>query len=116
MDVTNDATIRAIVHEVQTKEKNDGLKLIAVINNAAVSAYGFAECLPMNRFEECMSVNFFGSVRTTKHFAPLLRKHKGRLVTIGTGMARSGQFNSAYLASKSALKKNSASSHMMFNF
>lgn len=82
MDVTNDATIKAIVHEIQTKDRNDGLKLIAVINSAAVSAYGFAECLPMKRFEECMQVNFFGAVRITKLFAPLLRRHKGRLVTI----------------------------------
>ena len=65
MDVTDDAAIKTIVQEVTLS----GLTLRALVNNAAVSSYGFAECLPMRRFEECMDVNYFGAVRVTRHFA-----------------------------------------------
>ena len=39
---------------------------------------------PESIFREVMEVNFYGMVRTTKKFLPLVRKSKGRVVNVSS--------------------------------
>lgn len=61
------------------------LGLWAVVNNAGIIHFPIdGELIPMDDYKKCMAVNFFGAVEVTKAFLPLLRKSKGRLVTISS--------------------------------
>lgn len=81
-----------------------GAPLAAVVNNAGVSAFGFVECLPLDRFKQCIEANYLGTVRVTKAFLPLLRRDKGRMVMVGSAGDRNPSgFGSAYVSSKAAV-------------
>ncbi|KAM5138141.1 17-beta-hydroxysteroid dehydrogenase type 2 [Mantella aurantiaca] len=103
LDVTNSEEISAAYRKISSQVKDTGLW--AIVHNAGVLLYvADGELLPMNVYRKCMEVNFIGVVQVTKMFLPLLRKAKGRLVTISS-MAG---FNpipgfAAYAASKAAV-------------
>lgn len=42
------------------------------------------ELSPVATFRKCMEVNFFGVLELTKGLLPLLRRSKGRIVTMGS--------------------------------
>ncbi|KAM3918882.1 17-beta-hydroxysteroid dehydrogenase type 2-like isoform 2-T2 [Leptodactylus fuscus] len=84
--------------------------LWGIVNNAGVLGYmADGELLPISVYKQCMDVNFIGVVQVTKMFMPLLRKAKGRLVTISSmaGHTPISGF-AAYAASKAALSMFSA--------
>lgn len=112
-EATAAARLRPIVMDV-TKQKDvdqafqvvlkSGLPLRALVNNAGISAFGWAEELPTSTYERNMNVNFFGTVRMTSTFLPLLRKSKGRLINMGSiGAVMPSAFGSAYLSTKAAM-------------
>ena len=78
MDVTKQIDIDKAVETIQ----KSGLKLQACVNNAGISAFGWGEALPVSTYERNMNVNFFGVVRMTRSFLPLLRASKGRLINM----------------------------------
>ena len=81
-----------------------GLPVRALINNAGISAFGWAEMLPLSRYQRNMEVNFFGTVRLTQAFLPMIRESKGRVVNIGSiGARMPSAFGSAYLSTKAAM-------------
>ena len=84
LDVTKDADISNAVEEVQ----KSGVSLRAIVNNAGISAFGYTELLKFDRYQKNMDVNFFGTVRMTQKFLPLLRQSKGRIINIGSIGAR----------------------------
>lgn len=80
------------------------LELWAVVNNAGIATTGFFELLSVEDFKHVFEVNFFGTIRVTKAFLPLLRETKGRLFTMSSLAAKEpGFLFSAYGASKAAL-------------
>ncbi|KAG8562812.1 hypothetical protein GDO81_015824 [Engystomops pustulosus] len=84
--------------------------LWGIVHNAGVLGYmADGELLPLSVYKQCMDVNFIGVVQVTKMFMPLLRKAKGRLVTISSmaGHTPLPGF-AAYAASKAALSMFSA--------
>ncbi|XP_056381799.1 17-beta-hydroxysteroid dehydrogenase type 2 isoform X3 [Hyla sarda] len=84
--------------------------LWGIVHNAGVLGYmADGELLPISVYKQCMDVNFIGVVQVTKIFMPLLRKAKGRLVTISSmaGHTPIPGF-AAYAASKAALSMFSA--------
>lgn len=100
LDVTKSADVASAVELV----KKGGKRLAAVVNNAGISAFGWAEALDVTIYERIMNVNFLGTVRITKAFLPLLREHRGRLVNMGSiGARMPSSFGSAYLSSKAAM-------------
>lgn len=100
LDVRKDEDVDAARKMVESS----GLPLLAVVNNAAVSAYGFAEELPLARYEANISVNYLGLIRVTKAFMPLLRSSRGRLINMSSVGARCpSAFGSAYLSTKAAM-------------
>merc|ERR1719375_397547 len=100
LDVTKDDQVADAVEAVRKR----GAPLAAIVNNAGVSAFGFVECLPLERFRQCMEANYLGTVRVTKAFLPLLRRDRGRMVMVGSaGDRKPAGFGSAYLSTKAAV-------------
>ncbi|XP_073515885.1 17-beta-hydroxysteroid dehydrogenase type 2 isoform X2 [Phyllobates terribilis] len=108
LDVTNQGQIKTVYDEVKNRVQDAGLW--GIVHNAGVLGYmADGELLPISIYKQCMDVNFIGVVQVTKMFMPLLRKAKGRLVTISSmaGHAPIPGF-AAYAASKAALTMFSA--------
>ncbi|KAG9474926.1 hypothetical protein GDO78_003408 [Eleutherodactylus coqui] len=83
LDVTNPGQIKTAYNEVRSQLHDAGLW--GIVHNAGVLGYmADAELLPISVYKQCMDVNFIGVVQVTKMFMPLLRKAKGRLVTISS--------------------------------
>uniref|UniRef100_A0A8D0GM97 Hydroxysteroid 17-beta dehydrogenase 2 n=1 Tax=Sphenodon punctatus TaxID=8508 RepID=A0A8D0GM97_SPHPU len=94
MDITNSAHVKEAYLKVTEEVKNAGLW--GVVNNAGIMGLiADGELLPMSAYTQCMDVNFFGTVRVSKTFLPLLRKSKGRLVNISS-MAGNGGIPKQY--------------------
>ncbi|XP_063802315.1 17-beta-hydroxysteroid dehydrogenase type 2 [Pseudophryne corroboree] len=103
MDVTNSREIKSAYDEVKSRVQDAGLW--GIVHNAGVLGYmADGELLPVDVYKQCMEVNCIGTVQVTKMFMPLLRRSKGRLVTISSmaGLTPIPGF-AAYAASKAAL-------------
>lgn len=76
-----------------------------LINNAGVSQIGPVEEVPVDRLKTLFQTNFFGTVRLTRAFLPGMRQRgRGIIINIGSMAGRFHvPFQSAYVASKSAL-------------
>ncbi|XP_071970357.1 17-beta-hydroxysteroid dehydrogenase type 2 [Engystomops pustulosus] len=108
LDVTNPEQIKNAYNGVRNQVQDAGLW--GIVHNAGVLGYmADGELLPLSVYKQCMDVNFIGVVQVTKMFMPLLRKAKGRLVTISSmaGHTPLPGF-AAYAASKAALSMFSA--------
>ncbi|KAJ2889507.1 hypothetical protein IWW38_004664, partial [Coemansia aciculifera] len=55
-------------------------RLVGVVNNAGVTAFGPMDISAPSFVAHCMDVNFHGPVRVTQTFMPLLRASSGRIV------------------------------------
>ncbi|XP_077445015.1 11-beta-hydroxysteroid dehydrogenase type 2-like [Stigmatopora argus] len=103
LDITQPAQVQGALERVAAELGSRGLW--ALVNNAGVCInFGDVELSQMSNFRGCMEVNFFGTLDVTKAFLPLLRRHKGRLVTVSSP-AGDHPFPclAAYGASKAAL-------------
>ena len=88
---------------LQIVEKS-GVILHGVVCNAGISAFGYCEMLPLSRYEINMDVNYFGAVRVTRAFLPMIRASRGRVVNMGSiGAHAPSAFGSAYLSTKAAM-------------
>ncbi|XP_077419502.1 11-beta-hydroxysteroid dehydrogenase type 2 [Vanacampus margaritifer] len=103
LDITQPQQVQRALAEVRERLGPQGLW--ALVNNAGVCVnFGDIELSQMSNFRGCMEVNFFGTLNVTKTFLPLLRRDKGRLVTVSSP-AGDQPFPclAAYGASKAAL-------------
>ncbi|XP_071830334.1 estradiol 17-beta-dehydrogenase 2-like [Apostichopus japonicus] len=101
LDVTSEESITNAVKTVQ--EKLQGKDLWALVNNAGIMYLGEAEIVAMTIYKRVMAVNHYGVVLLTQAFLPLLRRSKGRIVTMSsTGSEVAFPMLSAYCASKAA--------------
>jgi len=103
-DVTDEKAVIAAREEVQ-KALPDGVRLWAIINNAGISRGFFHEFTAVEDYKKVMDVNFFAMVSVTKHFLPLLKQAKGRIINIASlaGVMQCPCM-SAYSASKFAVE------------
>jgi len=100
MDVTKNDELKAAFEAVEKA----GKPLHGIVNNAALGCYGWCEGLSLETFEKNTNVNFLGAVRVAKLALPLLRKSRGRMVTIGSlGGRMPSAFGSAYIPTKAAV-------------
>ncbi|KAM4722159.1 17-beta-hydroxysteroid dehydrogenase type 2 [Rhinophrynus dorsalis] len=108
LNVTNVEEIKAAYNEVKRQVQDAGLW--GIVHNAGVLGYmADGELIPMSMYKQCMDVNFIGAVQVTKMFIPLLRKAKGRLVSLSSMAGHSAIPGfAAYAASKAALSMFSA--------
>ncbi|KAG5848726.1 hypothetical protein ANANG_G00102440 [Anguilla anguilla] len=87
MDMTKPQDVQQAL--LTTKAKLGLRGLWGLVNNAGICVnFGDAELSLMSNYRGCMEVNFFGTVNVTKTFLPLLRKAKGRIVTISSPACR----------------------------
>ena len=112
LDVTNQSEVDQSFEKVTSFIGNNdcGVKsLFAVINNAGIVDGALIEWSPSSSiadYERVMAVNFYGVVRVTRKFLPLIRKSKGRIVNLSSIMARTSLPGlSMYTVSKAATAK-----------
>ncbi|KFM74352.1 D-beta-hydroxybutyrate dehydrogenase, mitochondrial, partial [Stegodyphus mimosarum] len=82
LDITDERSVSQAIEDVQRHLQEKGKELWALINNAGVCVYGEFEWQTWNQCQKQVEVNFLGTMRLTKAFLPLLRKSKGRVITI----------------------------------
>lgn len=73
---------------VTVKEHLGQRELWAVVANAGIGSTGLLEWLTVDTIVDIFNVNVFGALRVTKKFLPLLKKSKGRVVTIASPLGR----------------------------
>lgn len=56
--------------------------LTGLVNNAGVMCFGELEWQTENQINQVLQVNVLGNIRVTRSLLPLLRRHKGRIVTV----------------------------------
>ncbi|OCT84509.1 estradiol 17-beta-dehydrogenase 2 [Xenopus laevis] len=108
LNITHSEEIREAYKEISSHVQDAGLW--GIVHNAGVLGYvADGELIPFSVYKQCMDVNFLGAVQVTKIFVPLLRKAKGRLVSISSmgGHVPLKGF-AAYASSKAALSMFSA--------
>nr|XP_042900471.1 estradiol 17-beta-dehydrogenase 2 [Parasteatoda tepidariorum] len=102
LDVRKDESVDKAVQFL--KQNLGSCELWALVNNAGIGKTFCVELSPLSDFQECMDVNLFGVIRTTKAFLPFLKKSKGRIVNI-TSIAgtTAGPHVAPYFVSKFAV-------------
>ncbi|GBO06168.1 D-beta-hydroxybutyrate dehydrogenase, mitochondrial [Araneus ventricosus] len=80
LDVTKTDSVQNALQIVESKLGN--CEFWAVVNNAGVIERGELEWTPLEVYRKQFEVNTFGVVSVTQAFLPLLRKFKGRVVTV----------------------------------
>ena len=104
IDVTdNDSIARA--SEIVRESIGEG-GLAGLVNNAGTAVVmGPLEFIPIDKFMKQVYVNLIGHIAVIQAFLPLLRKHNGRIINIGSiGGIQAVPFNGPYGASKAALE------------
>lgn len=86
LDITKDEQVEQALEAVKTNLGSD--VLWAVLANAGITAAGPVEWNSMERIKRIFEVNVFGHMRVAKAFLPLLKKSKGRLVIVTSGLCR----------------------------
>lgn len=103
MDVTKEESVKESYEKVKSLVGEDGLW--AIVNNAGIAQDFWVEFVPMKAYRNVLDVNYFGVVLVTKTFLPLVKRKKGRVVSIASIaglLAMPGM--SAYCSSKWAVE------------
>jgi NAD(P)-dependent dehydrogenase (short-subunit alcohol dehydrogenase family) len=102
LDVTDEASMRAAVEEVEQREGAVGV----LVNNAGYSQSGAIETVPMDAVRRQFETNVFGVVRLTQLVLPKMRAQRwGRIVNVGSmGGRLSFPGGGHYHATKHALE------------
>ncbi|XP_071551078.1 D-beta-hydroxybutyrate dehydrogenase, mitochondrial-like isoform X2 [Panulirus ornatus] len=100
LDVTSQKQIAKALQDVK-HFLNSGEVLWGLVNNAGISTYGAVEWVSMDTYRKLSEVNLFGPIAVTKAFLPLIRKVKGRVVTVASVRGRmSSPMGTAYEVTK----------------
>ena len=87
-DVTKEEQIISAKTNVQNYLKETNSQLWALVNNSGLFGFGYNEWGDMNDLKKILEVNVIGMVRVSRHFLPLIRKSKGRVVNMGSCAGR----------------------------
>lgn len=82
LDVTSEQDVLQAKKTVQDNLPEKGLW--AVVNNAGISDWGEIEWSTSQDFQNILSVNLMGCIRTSIAFLPLVRAAKGRMVFVSS--------------------------------
>ncbi|GIV96251.1 MAG: short-chain dehydrogenase/reductase [Herpetosiphonaceae bacterium] len=105
LDVTDPAVVHAAVQFVTTTLDVQGSTLKGLINNAGIAVPGPLECIQIDDLRKQLEVNLVGVVQLTQAVLPLLRRHHGRIIMVGSLSGRlSTPFTGAYCAAKFGLE------------
>ncbi|XP_044731330.1 D-beta-hydroxybutyrate dehydrogenase, mitochondrial [Chrysoperla carnea] len=88
LDICNEEHVQA-VEERLTKffDENPNAEFHALINNAGVMVFGEFDWQTKKLINDQIQINLFGTMRITQICLPFLRKHKGRIISIGSHCA-----------------------------
>lgn len=93
-DVTKDADVERLANAVAAylqERKKEGVRLWAVVNNAGVAPSGYLDWVSMDTVRKSMDVNYYGTVRVTQAFLPLLKTTRNsRIVNVSSAAGLSG--------------------------
>ncbi|MGD3108653.1 SDR family oxidoreductase [Streptomyces sp. YGL11-2] len=84
MDVTDEDSLRAAANEVAGIMGEQGVW--GLLNNAGTCLAAPLECVPPERLRQQLDTNVVGAVATTQAFLPQLRRSRGRIVTVSSGL------------------------------
>ncbi len=102
LDVTNTASVRGTVEEVQKREGQIDL----LVNNAGYAIGGFFETLKDEEIRAQLETNFYGCINMIREVLPLMRTQRsGTLINVSSTSGLAGWPGlSAYVTSKFALE------------
>jgi len=107
IDVTDEKTIATAVKTVSIET---GGELYGLMNNAGVGGTGMLELFPFHLIREIIETNLLGAFNVTKHFLPMLRQSRGRIVNTASIFGKTAYPGvSAYCASKYGIEALSES-------
>jgi len=117
LDVTSAESVSSAYKRIQEFSIKSNLKVISIINNAGLAQGPTTiEFHQMIDAEKLFNVNFFGALRLTQSFLPLLRESRGRIIMISS---ITGEFapplGGIYSATKHALEAMSDSLRIELN-
>ncbi|KAG7159011.1 D-beta-hydroxybutyrate dehydrogenase-like 5 [Homarus americanus] len=87
MDITNQEEVKKALEDVKNLLPAEEV-LWGLVNNAAICTHGAVEWVTMETCRKISDVNIFGTIAVTKTFLPLIRKAKGRIVSMGSARGR----------------------------
>jgi short-subunit dehydrogenase len=104
--VPTDVSIEEHVYGVAEKAINQYGRIDVWINNAAVSAAGCFEEIPMEDFRRVLEVNLFGYIYGARAAVSYFKKHKaGTIINIASMVALTGEpYFTPYVISKFAIR------------
>jgi len=113
LDHNKEETIHHAFATVSEILKNEGKKLMAVINNAGIAELRPMEILTKEDFDYIFASNTYGPIAVSQAFIPLLKEWNGKgwaqiMFTTTIGVYMQLPFNGAYAASKMALEQFAA--------
>jgi NAD(P)-dependent dehydrogenase (short-subunit alcohol dehydrogenase family) len=101
LDISDDKSVEDAAELVRKECADTGL--YGLINNAGIYDGNMIELTPMSVHRKVMEVNFWGMVRCSTALLPLLKKAKGRIVTVtSTSGLYAGYSHASYAAAKHA--------------
>ncbi|WP_405009849.1 SDR family NAD(P)-dependent oxidoreductase [Kitasatospora sp. NBC_01539] len=84
VDVTDEKSVQAAVHEVT--ELTGGAGLWGLVNNAGIAVTAPLECVPAELMRRQLDTNVTGQLLMIQGFLPLLRVGAGRIVNVTSGL------------------------------
>lgn len=101
IDVTDEKSVKAAVHEVTELTGEAGLW--GLVNNAGIAVTAPLECVPAELLRRQLDINVIGQVQVIQGFLPLLRTCAGRIVNVSSGLGNVAlPYLGAYAASQFA--------------
>ncbi len=101
VDVTDGKSVAAAAERVSAEVGEDGLW--GLVNNAGICVSAPLECVSPERLREQLDTNVVGQLAVTQAFLPLLRRTRGRVVNVTSGLGSVAiPFLGAYAAAQFA--------------
>ena len=99
LDITNQSQLDVVVANLDAQLADSGLT--ALVNNAGIAEGGPLEFIDPDVIRKVFEVNTMGPVILTQRFLPLIRRAKGRIITVGSFSGKvSTPMGGAYSISK----------------
>eukprot|EP01126_Amoeba_proteus_P047543 TRINITY_DN5428_c0_g1_i8.p1 TRINITY_DN5428_c0_g1~~TRINITY_DN5428_c0_g1_i8.p1 ORF type:complete len:311 (-),score=44.98 TRINITY_DN5428_c0_g1_i8:78-1010(-) len=84
LDVTEDQQIASSFLEVEEYLNKTGMSLVGLVNNAGISTRYPVESIPEKHAKYVWEVNYWGVIKVTQKFLPLIRRDSARIVVVSS--------------------------------
>ncbi|CAD5223598.1 unnamed protein product [Bursaphelenchus okinawaensis] len=106
LDITSQESVDKCFKTVSSTLKKQKAKLWSLVNNAGFCAfYGPSDWVTTEEYKTSIDVNLLGTIRMSQKFIPLLKRSRGRLVTMVSISGRiHGFYTAPYVTAKYGLE------------